>query len=211
MKKLLTLLAAVGLTATASAGVVACDTKIKVESIKTAIGSDIKDLADLAAVNAALAAKLQGTTNATLKGVKSLSAALKSGSKTDVLVTPVANDGYKLSGQTFEIAGAIKAEAAVSTKPVIAAIDAVSMKVGEEVKEVAVSLTNPIEGENISAVSGTPAAATVAVDGSKIKITPVAVGESTITVSYKDAQAVTFKVTVAAAEGTDTGTAKTGV
>ncbi|PPE06229.1 lipoprotein [Mesoplasma corruscae] len=203
MKKLLTLLAAVGLTATASAGVVACDTKIKVESIKTAIGSDIKDLADLAAVNSELAAKLKDTTNATLKGVKSLSAVLKDGSTTDVVVTPFANDGYKLSGQSFEIAGAIKAEAVVSTKPVIAAIGDVSMKVGEEVREVIVSLTNPIDGQNISAVSGTPAAATVAVEGSKIKITPVAVGESTITVSYKDAENVTFKVTVAdaAAEG----------
>ncbi|ATZ21699.1 lipoprotein [Mesoplasma tabanidae] len=116
MKKLLSILGAVGLTATGASVAVSCGTKDKEENkaitianVEKAVG-EIKELKDLAAVNTALAAKLKDTKDETLKGIKSLTAAFKADSKTNVTVTAVAKDGYKLDKTTFDIDGAIQDE-----------------------------------------------------------------------------------------------------
>jgi hypothetical protein len=87
MKKLLSLLGAIGLVATSSATVVSCgtdpaetDTAIKAGDIQTTIGDNIKDLKDIDAVNTELA-KYAKDGEKVIAGVETLVAALADGFK----------------------------------------------------------------------------------------------------------------------------------
>ena len=84
------------------------DTKIKAEDIQTAI-TTVTNLADLNAVNEELAKYADGGDNS-IDGVKTLTAVLVDGSKTDVTVTIETTNGYTIDGDaTFTIAEAIQA------------------------------------------------------------------------------------------------------
>ncbi|ATI74097.1 lipoprotein [Mesoplasma florum] len=124
MKKLLSILGAVGLTATGASVAVSCsnttdpgDKEITIANVQKAVG-EVKDLADLKAVQTTLDTKLKDTKDETLKGIKSLTAALKGDSKTDVTVTVTVLEGYILDEATFDIEGAIKAEGGEQTTPI---------------------------------------------------------------------------------------------
>ncbi|ATQ35598.1 hypothetical protein MENTO_v1c04620 [Mesoplasma entomophilum] len=83
------------------------NTKIKIDSVKAAVG-DIAGKENLDAVNIELAGKLSNATEGNvLKNISSLTAAIKTGTQTDVIVKVTAKKGYKLDSDTFEIAGAI--------------------------------------------------------------------------------------------------------
>ncbi|WP_029511653.1 lipoprotein [Mesoplasma grammopterae] len=170
MKKLLSILGAVGLTATGASVAVSCsnptdpgDKAITIANVEKAVGTDIKDLKDLDAVNTALTAKLKDTKDETLKGIKSLTAALKVDSKTNVTVTAVAKDGYKLDKTTFDIEGAIKAEGEVTppedTRKDITGLTAEALKLevsNETTKENVLAALNThfeLEGDAILVLS----------------------------------------------------------
>jgi hypothetical protein len=138
MKKLLSLLGAIGLVATSSATVVSCgtdpaetDTAIKAGDIQTTIGDNIKDLKDIDAVNTELA-KYAKDGEKVIAGVETLVAALADGSKTDVVVTITPLTGYTIDGDaTFTITGAIKSG---ETDKAIKAED-IQTTIGDHIKD----------------------------------------------------------------------------
>ncbi|QEH61910.1 hypothetical protein SCHIN_v1c07150 [Spiroplasma chinense] len=95
---------------------------------------------------------------------------------------------------TFKVT--VKEEEKPVEKPVITSPDDQTLTVGDDDKTITVAIANATTDGKLSASSSDKEIATVSVTDSKITISAKAAGTATITLSYPDADNVTFKVTV---------------
>ncbi|AUF83454.1 hypothetical protein CXP39_01380 [Mesoplasma syrphidae] len=193
MKKLLTLLGAVGLTATASSAVVACGNKDKsVDTKEFEAAAKIEANAKYATIKEAAAAieKL-----AKPKGVSKITVTGNEETK-KITIKFTVEKGYKAINDMvldFKAAGEEKT-------PVIKGAEAKSVEVGKEVT-LNITIDNAIEGEKLTVKSSDATIATVAVnDTNVVTVKGLKAGKATITLSYKGAADVTFEATVTTAE-----------
>jgi hypothetical protein len=221
MKKLLSLLGAIGLVATSSATVVSCDNGGDKDT--TNAGDFTTDLTkvkgeDTKALEEVIKAQFEGTDGIADAQIMIFDTIDNANNAEDVYKNPTQD--AKMDGQLNKITGdetsvaffafTLKGDAysatvlkgTITNKPeekTTISLDKDSVEIVAEATDT-VTISNVDELTNVKAESADKAIATVAIDGGTITITGVKEGTTTINVTADGADPVTINVTVTAAK-----------